>query len=138
MFHNILVAVDGSTNSDLALTQAIDLAEAERSRLTLMTGIVPVPVGGLAASTTALPEAIRGVQAEAESVIRRARDRVPDDVPGDDDRHRRTNPPCPDRAGRGRAPRPHRDGLARPRSGRRWRCSAASATTSFTTARSRC
>jgi nucleotide-binding universal stress UspA family protein len=81
MFHNILVAVDGSTNSDLALTQASDLAEAERTRLTLMTGIVPVPVAGLAASTTALPEAIRGVQAEAELVIRQARDRVPDDVP---------------------------------------------------------
>jgi nucleotide-binding universal stress UspA family protein len=44
MFHNILFAVDGSTHSDLALTQAIDLAEAERSRLTLMTGIVPVRV----------------------------------------------------------------------------------------------
>jgi len=81
MFHNILVAVDGSTHSDLALAQAIDLAEAERSRMTLMTGIAPVTVAGLAASTTALPEAIRGAQAQAESVIRRARDRVPDDVP---------------------------------------------------------
>jgi len=81
MFHNILVAVDGSTHSDLALAQAIDLAEAERSRMTLMTGIAPVTVAGLAASTTALPEAIRGAQAQAESVIRRARDRVRDDVP---------------------------------------------------------
>ena len=44
MFHNILVAVDGSCHSDLALSQAIDLAESEHSRLTLMTGAVPPPV----------------------------------------------------------------------------------------------
>jgi nucleotide-binding universal stress UspA family protein len=81
MFHNILVAVDGSAHSDLALTQAIDLAESEHSRLTLMTGIVPVPVAAFALSTAALPEAIRGAQAEAESVIRRARERVPQDIP---------------------------------------------------------
>jgi nucleotide-binding universal stress UspA family protein len=80
MFHNILVAVDGSTDSDLALAQAIDLAAAERSRLTLITGIVPLPVAAYAASGSALTEVIRGVQAAAESVIRRARDRVPDDV----------------------------------------------------------
>jgi nucleotide-binding universal stress UspA family protein len=81
MFHNILVAVDGSTHSDLALTQAIDLAESQRSRLTLMTGVVPVPVTAFAATAAALPEAIRAAQAEAESVIRRARERVPQDVP---------------------------------------------------------
>ncbi len=81
MFHNILVAVDGSPHSDLALTQAIDLAESEHSRLTLMTGVVPVPVAAFAATTYALPEAIRGAQAEAEAVIRRARERVPQDIP---------------------------------------------------------
>ena len=81
MFHNILVAVDGSTHSDLALAQAIDLAECERSRLTVMTGIVPVPVAAFAASTVALPEAIYSAHAEAQSVIRQARDRVPDDIP---------------------------------------------------------
>jgi len=81
MFHNILVAVDGSTHSDLALAQAIDLAECERSRLTVMTGIVPVPVAAFAASTVALPEAIYSAHAEGQSVIRQARDRVPDDIP---------------------------------------------------------
>jgi nucleotide-binding universal stress UspA family protein len=81
MFHNILVAVDGSRHSDLALSQAIDLSESEHSRLTLMTGVVPVPVAAFATSTAGLPEAMRGAQADAEETIARARDRVPDDVP---------------------------------------------------------
>ena len=40
-----------------------------------------MPIAAFAATTAALPEAIRAAQAEAESVIRRARDRVPDDIP---------------------------------------------------------
>ena len=63
------------------MSEAIDLAESEHSRLTLMAGVVPVPIAAFAATTAALPEAIRSAQAEAESVIRRARDRVPDDIP---------------------------------------------------------
>jgi len=81
MFNNILVAVDGSRHSDRALCQAIDLADAEHSRLTLMTGIPPVAVAGFAASAAALGEAIRAAQAEAEKIIARARDRVPGDIP---------------------------------------------------------
>lgn len=81
MFHNILVAVDGSRHSDLALSQAIDLAESERSRLTLMTGVVPVHVAAFATTTAGLPEAIRGAQADAQRIIARARERVPDDLP---------------------------------------------------------
>jgi nucleotide-binding universal stress UspA family protein len=81
MFHNILVAVDGSLHSDLALSQAIDLAESERSRLTLMTGVGPVPPVALAAGTPALPEMSRGARADPEKIIARARERVPHDIP---------------------------------------------------------
>ena len=43
MFHNILVAVDGSADADAALAHAIDLAESEHTRLTLMTAVAEVP-----------------------------------------------------------------------------------------------
>ena len=81
MFHNILIAVDGSTHSDLALSQAIDLAESEHSRLTLITGVAPIPMTAFAVSTAALPEAMSGARADAESIIRRACDQVPEDLP---------------------------------------------------------
>ena len=80
MFHNILVAVDGSTHSDLALSQAIDLAESERSRMTLMTGVAPMPVTAFGVGA-ALAEAMGGARAEAESIMRHARDRIPENLP---------------------------------------------------------
>ena len=43
MFRNILVAIDGSPDADEALTQAIDLAESEHTRLTLMTAPAQIP-----------------------------------------------------------------------------------------------
>jgi nucleotide-binding universal stress UspA family protein len=81
MFLNILVAVDGSPDADEALTQAIDLAEREDARLTLMTGAVLPPVvtyfGG---AGDAIGTAIQSAQAEAQAILKRARERVPDDV----------------------------------------------------------
>ncbi|MDQ6806070.1 MAG: universal stress protein [Actinomycetota bacterium] len=81
MFLNILVAVDGSPHADQALTQAIDLAESENARLTLMTAVKELPAttylnaGGV---TGVLIEEARG---QAAAILRRARDRVPDDLP---------------------------------------------------------
>lgn len=82
MFHNILVAYDGSADADEALTQAIDLAESEHSRLTVMTAIAELPatvyIGISGAAVDAVLEAAR---TEAEATLRRAIDRVPDDLP---------------------------------------------------------
>ena len=81
MFRNILVAVDGSSAADLALTHAIDLAQSGRARLTLFTAIARPPRFGYWGF--AAPEMIRfseHAEAEAEKIALRARDRVPDDV----------------------------------------------------------
>ena len=82
MFHNILVAVDGSPAAEQALAQAIDLAQREHTRLTLMTGISKPPwiaYGGL--SGMPLDQIDADARSWAEAVLRRARDRVPDDLP---------------------------------------------------------
>ena len=79
MFHNILVAVDGSADADEALAQAIDLAESEHTRLTLMTAVAQIPA--TAYLTPAINALVAETNAEAQAVLRRARDRVPDDLP---------------------------------------------------------
>jgi nucleotide-binding universal stress UspA family protein len=81
MFRSILVAIDGSPDSDQALTQAIDLAEAEHSRLTLFSAVVTPPAGayigggGEVAATLA-----RDAEAETQTILRKAAQRVPDQV----------------------------------------------------------
>jgi len=79
MFHHILVAVDGSPDADQALAQAIDLAESEHTRLTLMTAEPQIPA--TAYLTPAINALVADNHAEAEAVLRRARDRVPEDLP---------------------------------------------------------
>jgi nucleotide-binding universal stress UspA family protein len=82
MFHNILVAVDGLPDAEQALTQAIDLAESEHTRLTLITGVQklpPIAYAGLSGAPLAQIDA--GARSWAQAVLRRARDRVPDDLP---------------------------------------------------------
>jgi nucleotide-binding universal stress UspA family protein len=83
MFHDILVAVDGSPDAELALSHAIDLADCGHARLALFTAIAQPPrtaYWGLAAAGLA-GSFSREAEAEAERVTRRARDRVPDDIP---------------------------------------------------------
>jgi nucleotide-binding universal stress UspA family protein len=81
MFHNILVALDGSPAADKALTEAIDLASSENAQLTLFTAIVPPPIGAYyGAAGDAVTTIINDAKAEAEAIVQRARDTVPDDV----------------------------------------------------------
>jgi nucleotide-binding universal stress UspA family protein len=81
MFQNILVAIDGSPDADQALWQAIDLAESEHARLTLFSAVVSPPAaaylgaGGPVAATIA-----RNAEAETETILRDAVQRVPDGV----------------------------------------------------------
>ena len=84
MFRNVLVAVDGSADAEEALSQAIDLAASEHTQLlTLITGVPRLPaatyfgMGGAALAVAFEPEA----RSSAEAVLRRAFERVPDDVP---------------------------------------------------------
>jgi nucleotide-binding universal stress UspA family protein len=81
MFHSILVAVDGSPHADQALTHAIDLAQCEHARLTLMTGVVgPPALAYLGAAGEAITSLSQDAEACAEAVLLRARHRIPSDV----------------------------------------------------------
>jgi nucleotide-binding universal stress UspA family protein len=79
MFHNILVAVDGSRHADRALTQAIDMAESEQSRLTLITSVAELPSAAYMMADAG--ELIAGAHAQAEAVLRAATERIPRDLP---------------------------------------------------------
>jgi len=79
MFHNILVAVDGSQHAEQALADAIDLADREHARLTLFTALVQPPAAAFFGATgDAVADIFQQAEAQAEAVLRRARDRVPD------------------------------------------------------------
>ena len=81
MFHNILVAVDGSPDADQALAQAVDLAESEHTRLTLMTALPRIAGSGYLVPGAPVGELIAGAHAQAAKVLRDARDRIPHDLP---------------------------------------------------------
>ena len=82
MFCNILVSIDGSAHADEALTQAIDLAEAHRARLTLITAVHPCPPWVYSpASAGAAAQLAADLEREAHEVMSAAVQRVPNDVP---------------------------------------------------------
>jgi nucleotide-binding universal stress UspA family protein len=84
-FHKILVAVDGSRHSDLALAMALAIAERDHARLTILTVIPNVTESAaLAYGAGVDPVALQGdADRGAEKTMRAALDAVPDDQPVD-------------------------------------------------------
>ena len=82
MFRNILVCVDGSPHSDHALSEAIDLAECQNSRLTILTAISRPPYWANTPMTAAgiEPMAVE-LEQEAKQTLCAAVDRVPQSIP---------------------------------------------------------
>jgi len=82
MFRNILVCVDGSAHAERALSEAIDLAAAERSRLTILTAIPRPPYWACTPVTAAGIEPLANDLAEeAKATLKAAVDRVPASIP---------------------------------------------------------
>ena len=81
MFHNILVAADGSADADAALSHAIDLAVREHNRLTLMTAAAKLPATAHPMAGEEFGQLSEDVHGQAEAVIRQARDGAPADLP---------------------------------------------------------
>jgi nucleotide-binding universal stress UspA family protein len=82
-FHRLLVAIDGSKSSELALAAAVTIARRDNSALTLIT-VAPDVV----AEATRWPAwgatyncDQDGADAAAERALREAADRVPEDIP---------------------------------------------------------
>ena len=84
-FHRVLVAVDGSRHSDLALAMAIALSERDNSRLTILTVIPNVNESAALAYGAGVDPIALQLDADrgAERTMRAALDAVPDDQPVD-------------------------------------------------------
>jgi nucleotide-binding universal stress UspA family protein len=80
MFHSILVAVDGSPDSEQALTEAIDLAEGEHTPITLITAVAQPPATVYMTAGEELGRLVEDAYAYAEATLRHARERVPGDL----------------------------------------------------------
>jgi nucleotide-binding universal stress UspA family protein len=85
MFHNVLVAIDGSADAEQARLQAVDLASAENARLTLFTSVQAPPPSVYASPTSAGLAAQLGedARAEAEEILQAAAARTPQDLLAD-------------------------------------------------------
>jgi nucleotide-binding universal stress UspA family protein len=82
LFHNILVSVDGSPHSDEALRQAIDIALADRSRLTLLSAVRHCPPWAYSPVTAAAAQQLTtDFEREAHRVMCEAVERVPQSIP---------------------------------------------------------
>ena len=81
MLRDVLVVVDVTSDAREALSQAIDLAQRERSRLTLITVEKRLPACAYLGVAAALPLIIPAAEAEARQLMCKALALVPADVP---------------------------------------------------------
>ena len=79
MFHEVLVAVDGSKESDLALSDAIEMALESNAKLTLVHVRNPPP--GVLRSSAAGALAAAELPEYHSKVLRAAVDQVPPELP---------------------------------------------------------
>lgn len=84
MFRNILVAIDGSPHSARALAEAIELAQTNRARITVMTS-VPDPsawllTGGAYGGAIDYAQLAQETEREYQFLLESAISEVPDDV----------------------------------------------------------
>jgi len=77
LYRNILVAVDGSADSQRALEQAVELARDQHARLTLVAVVPPI---GFAPFAPSACEQVAHVHACYERILRDATAAVPDDI----------------------------------------------------------
>jgi nucleotide-binding universal stress UspA family protein len=81
MFRNVLVVIDGSIDSRKALEQAVDLAQRERSRLTLMAAERRLPTCAYLGVAAAVPLSVPPVDTAPRDLMREALEQVPRDIP---------------------------------------------------------
>jgi nucleotide-binding universal stress UspA family protein len=82
VFRNILVSVDGSQHAERALMEAIDIATAHRSRLTIMTAVRKPPGWVCASLTVPPPPTLKDdLERESRDVLEQAVARVPEAIP---------------------------------------------------------
>jgi nucleotide-binding universal stress UspA family protein len=84
MFHRLIVPFDGSPHADRALAEAIDLAQANNGRLTVMT-VAPEPsawtLGGGFDVPINLSDLNEQINREYQTMLDAAVATVPDDLP---------------------------------------------------------
>lgn len=83
-FRRLLVAIDGSKNSDMALAAAVRAARVDNAQITLMTVEPDATAEAMrwpTAAVTPPPDLQEDAHREAERTLREAIERIPEDIP---------------------------------------------------------